>query len=133
MPRISKDTLERLFRFFVVGASFAGIYAVLSAFFVSALGMSAYWTPFTLHAICIPLGFLAQMRFTFRQSKTSLGSFLSYASVQVLCMASVLLITTEFITGRFFIDLLLYLVTAFVSAAISYVVCSWAFRSPTAS
>ena len=119
----------RLFRFVVVGGGFACGYAVLTAILVGPAGLPVYATSVTLYALCIPVAFFVQMHVTFGLRQTRAIGFLLYAATQIVSLAMVTAITTQLVTGAFFLDTLVFLGSAGVAAVMSYLICSrLAFR-----
>ena len=119
---LKSDELKRLFRFVLVGGGFSLGYALLTAFFIGQVGTPPVATSVFLYALFIPLAYLVQKKFTFRNEQTNRASFLIYVSTQLFGIALVALVTTYFVTYEFLLDTALFLAAAVFSAAIGYIV-----------
>ncbi len=129
--RPTQAELFRFFRFALVGGAFAIAYAVSAALLVGLAGWPPYLTSIVLYALCIPLAFGVQMRFTFGLRRTHGTGFVLYAGTQLVCLAVVTLATTQFVTRDVLLDTFVYLVSAGLAAILSYVVSSrFAFKQP---
>ncbi|MEM9969914.1 MAG: hypothetical protein AAF762_02275 [Pseudomonadota bacterium] len=116
--------IKKVLRFGAVGGVFAGVFAALSAFFVGTLGMSPYWAPVILYAVCIPAAFLVQMKFTFGARAWQPTGLFLYATTQLTCISVGAFFVARLVTGNFILDGLLYLAIAGISALVSFTICN---------
>lgn len=123
------ETRGELFRFLLVGGSFAIAYALATAILVDLAGLPAFPTSVALYLICIPAAFLVQKRVTFRVAKTRASGFWIYGATQLLCLSAVAAVTTRYVSGVFLVDTGIFLATAGAAAVLSFVVSKlFAFR-----
>ena len=117
-------------RFVAVGGSFSVIFAVTTAALIGFAGTAPLPTSVVVYLCCIPPAFLAQRRIAFRASSSGRNAVFIYAATQLISLAFVATITSRFATAQFWLDTLLYLVTAGLAAVMSYLICRFIiFRS----
>ena len=119
------------FRFLLVGGGFSAIFALTTTVLINFFDTPPLPTSIAVYALCIPLAFTAQDRFTFRGNRNSRHALLIYAGVQIACLAVVSTISSTFVSRVFWLDTLVYLVTAAVAALFSFAICRFViFRVP---
>lgn len=120
-PRMRDNTL---LRFLVVGASLAGLYAVLAALATSQLPLPKAVAAALAWITTIPVGFWAHRRFTFVASRPRRHALWFYAATQALGIGIAAGIGHLFARGSFWPDLPVHLSASLLSAAVSYLINS---------
>ena len=126
----SANQLWAFTRFLVVGGSFSLGYALVTAGLINFANAPALLTSVIVYLLCIPLAFLAQKNFTFRDDQSGKSAMLIYGATQLGSLAVVSAITSRFVTKNFVIDTGLFLVTAGTAAVISYLICRYVIFRP---
>lgn len=109
-------------RFLLVGGGIALIYSVLAAVatswlpWPSALVSGALWVAF------IPVGYWAQRRFTFADSRLHRHALVLYAATQVLGVAIVTATSAFLVQGLFWPDLSIHLAASALAALSSFAI-----------
>ena len=119
----NQSHLATFLRFALVGGGFSLGYALITTTLINFAATPPLPTSVVIYVSCIPLAFIAQRRFAFRDGADNGFGLPIYAGTQVICLAFVSVITSRFVSYVFWIDMLLYLVTAGVAAVASYVIC----------
>ena len=117
-------------RFLMVGGGFSLGYAIVTAGLINFVNAPALPTSVIVYLLCIPLAFLAQKKFTFRDDQSGKSALLIYGATQVGSLAVVSAITSRFVSKSFVIDTGLFLVTAGAAAVISYLICRYVIFRP---
>ncbi len=124
------DHITRFLRFALVGGGFSLGYALVTTGLINFANAPPLATSVIVYIICIPLAFLAQRQFAFRGRQSNGLGALIYAATQIVCLAFVATIASQFVTYVFWIDTLIYLAAAGSAAVASYVICNYLiFRS----
>ncbi|EBA13903.1 GtrA family protein [Roseobacter sp. CCS2] len=117
-------------RFLIVGGSFSLGYALVTAGLINFAEMPPLLTSVMVYLLCIPLAFLAQKKFTFRDGRSGKTAMLIYGATQLGSLAIVSTITSRFVTRNFVIDTALFLATAGMAAVVSYLICRYVIFRP---
>ncbi len=124
------NQLWAFMRFLMVGGSFSLGYAIVTAGLINFVNAPALPTSVVVYLVCIPLAFLAQKKFTFRDDQSGTSALLIYGATQVVSLVVVSAITSRFVTKNFVVDTVLFLVTAGAAAVISYLICRYVIFRP---
>ena len=108
-------------RFLLVGGGFALGYALATSVLINRAGWPALPTSIGLYALCIPVAFWMQKRVAFRVKAARRGGFWVYLATQLASLSAVAAVTTRFVSGNTIVDTGLFLVTAGLAAAVSFV------------
>ena len=117
-------------RFLFVGGSFALLFAGTTAALIRFAGVPPLITSVLVYLICIPLALLAQKRFAFRAESTVRGALPIYAATQVVGLTLVSVVTSRFVQHVFWLDTLLYLVSAGLAAVVSFLILRFVIFRP---
>lgn len=122
---------EKLLRFVVVGGGFSLFYAVVTAGLIRFASAPPFWTSVVVYALCIPAAFLVQKSFTFQAKELRPGALAYYTMTQVLGIALVSGVTTQFVTYNWVLDTGIMGVTAGCAAVLNFLVGRYfTFRGP---
>jgi putative flippase GtrA len=121
-----------LIRFAMVGGAFSAIYALVTAGLTTYANSPPFVTAVVVYLVCIPAAFAAQAKFAFRQKPAARGAAVIYAGTQLASLALVVAVTGQFVTGLFWFDTLIYLVSAGAAALASFAICRWIIFAPKA-
>ena len=117
-------------RFLLVGGSFSLAYALVMAALIGMVDAPPLPTSMIVYLLCIPLAFLAQKKFTFRDDQSGKAAMLIYGVTQLGSLTFVSAISSRFVTKNFILDTGLFLVTAGTAAVISYLICRYVIFKP---
>ncbi|MEL6641801.1 MAG: GtrA family protein [Pseudomonadota bacterium] len=124
------NQLWAFMRFLMVGGGFSLGYALVTAGLINFVNAPALPASVVVYLLCIPLAFLAQKKFTFRDDQSGKSALLIYGATQVGSLVVVSAITSRFVTKNFAVDTGLFLVTAGAAAVISYLICRYVIFRP---
>ena len=122
--------LAPFIRFLFVGGSFALLFAGTTAALIRFAGAPPLITSVVVYLICIPLAFTAQKKFAFRAENTGRGALPAYAATQVVGLTLVSVVTSRFVQHVFWLDTLLYLVSAGLAAVVSFLILRFVIFRP---
>ncbi len=112
-------------RFALVGGSFSLGYALITAALIRFAAAPPLPTSVVVYLLCIPTAFWAQRRIAFRADQQARGAIWIYTATQIGSLAVVSAITTRYVTKVFWLDTLLFLVTAGAAAVASFLICRY--------
>ncbi|WP_019954403.1 GtrA family protein [Yoonia vestfoldensis] len=112
-------------RFVLVGGSFSLGYALITAGLIRFAAAPPLPTSVVVYLLCIPAAFWAQRRIAFRADQQARGAVWIYTATQIGSLAVVSVITTRYVTKVFWLDTLLFLVTAGAAAVASFLICRY--------
>lgn len=114
--------MTTFFRFLLVGGALAVVYALLAALATSQLPLPHAVSAALAWAICIPLGFWCQRRFTFGGSGLHRFALGLYAGTQMLGMGIGAGTSFLFARGIFWPDLVVHLLASALAAVTSFAI-----------
>lgn len=114
--------MSTLFRFIVVGATIAVLYAVLAALATTHLPWPKAASAAVIWIGFIPLGYWCQRRFTFVDSTPRPFALGLYAFTQVLGICIGAASAYLFAKGRFGSDVFVHLGASVIAAVVSYLI-----------
>lgn len=109
-----------IFRFLLVGASLAALYATLAALATSQLPLPKALSSALVWLVCIPVGFWCHRRFTFTSRTAHRHGLWLYAVTQVLGIVIASTVSHFLATGDFRHDLPVHLFASGLAAVASY-------------
>ncbi|MFT3731445.1 MAG: GtrA family protein [Hyphomicrobium sp.] len=119
----SDSTCSKMLRFLIVGAAATCLYVVLSSVLVAALPEHKLIISIGVYAAAIPIAFWGQRDFAFRSAGPMVTEFTKYAALQLLAIGISSLLLHRLITDSFFMNLLVFTLTAIAATGVNFLVC----------
>lgn len=107
-------------RFVIVGAGFAGLYAVLAALATSHVPLPKALSSALIWILCVPISFWCHRHFTFPGRAAHRHGLWLYAATQVLGVSIAAGTSHLLATGAFVPDLFVHILASVLAALASY-------------
>ncbi len=128
---LDERLVGKLLRFLLVGGGGALVYAGLCTLLVERFPDIGFAISIGVHAMLIPVIYIAQSRVTFRNGGTSLAELLRYGLLQIVSITVSTGLLVRLVTDSRLVNLVVFMAIAATASVISFVVCNvLVFRAP---